>query len=116
MLFTSIRYTLDGSVARIEVAGQVRGAAAVQMQLTILEVILDFPRELVIDLHAATGLSNTGVDGLVMGYTLSIEYGTLYRVINAQRRVRHALQAVGVHDVLGDNDDIGALVLALGSR
>jgi anti-anti-sigma regulatory factor len=117
VLFTSISYKLDGSVARIGVAGQVRGAAATRMQLTILEVIIvEFPGELVIDLHAATGLSNTGVDALVTGDTLAIEYGSLYRIINAQHHVRHALQATGVHDVLRDSDDIGALVLALGSR
>jgi len=114
MPFTLTRYQLGSHVIMLDVAGEIRGAAVAQLELTLLEVIIaDFPRELIIDLHAATWLSSTGVNALVTGYTVAIEYGTLYRVINADHDVRHALEVAGVHDLLTNSDDVGALVLAL---
>jgi anti-anti-sigma factor len=114
MPFTLTRYQLDDHVIRLDVAGEIRGAAVAQLELSLLAVIIaDSPRELVIDLHPATWLSDTGVNALVTGYTVAIEYGTLYRVTNAHHDVRRALQIAGVHDLLTNSDDVGALVLAL---
>jgi anti-anti-sigma factor len=101
MPIASVRYDRSGHVVRLDLAGQIRGAAAVRLQLTILGVIIaEQPNELIIDLHAATTLSNSGVYALTTGYRAAIEYGTRFRVINAEHQVDRALRAAGCTTLL----------------
>jgi hypothetical protein len=71
------------------------------------------PDELQISLDAVSALSDPGVQVLMSGYVVAIDYGTRYRVRGARSQVRAGLQALGILDALGDSDDLGALLLAV---
>ena len=96
-----------------DVRGQVLGAAAVDLQLLIVEVIVDrLPDSLLMNLRHVTALSVGGVRGLVTGYVTAIDNGTAYRVLNAHGPARRILQTTATIDVLADSNDLGALLLA----
>ncbi|WP_329064306.1 STAS domain-containing protein [Amycolatopsis sp. NBC_01480] len=102
---------------RVDVAGCVLGAAAIDLQLLITEVILlERPDTLVINLHDVTALSIAGMHALLTGYATAIDYGTSYRVLHASGQARYVLRATGTLDMLADSDDLGALLLAVLAR
>lgn len=104
----------DCAAVRLDLAGEIVGAAVAHVRLMILEaIIIDRPAELVIDLNAVSWLSAPGLAALVCGYVTAVDYGTSYRVVNAHAEVRRTMQATGTLDMLADSDDIAALLLAL---
>jgi hypothetical protein len=92
----------------------VLGAAAVDLRLLIVKVIVDrLPDSLLINLHQVTALSVAGVRGLLAGYITAIDNGTNYRVLNAHGPARCVLETTATIDVLADSNDLGALLLAV---
>jgi hypothetical protein len=54
-----------------------------------------------------------GLDRVGVGAAAAVDYGSTYRVINSQGRVRRLLRATGTLEVLADSDDLGALLTAV---
>jgi anti-anti-sigma regulatory factor len=112
--FCATVHQAGGADLRVDVRGQVIGAAAVDLRLLIVEVIVGrLPDSLLINLHQVTALSVAGVHGLVVGYITAIDNGTTYRVLNAHGPARRVLQTTATIDVLADSNDLGALLLAV---
>lgn len=99
---------------RLDVAGQVLGGAADDLRLLITEVVLvDRPDTLLTNLHHVTALGVTGIAALLTGYLTAMDYGTSYHLLDAHGQARDVLQATGIIDMLADNNDLGALLLAV---
>ena len=81
--------------------------------LIIDAIVVDLADELVIDLGAVGFLDPAGVWVLIGGYEAAMDCGTVYRVVNARDQVHHALDAIGMVEVLADSQDVGAVLLAL---
>ncbi len=108
------RRCVDGAVVRLHLAGEVRGPAAGQLlALVLATVVVERADDLVIDLDAVGFLDPTGVWALLYGYGAAVEYGTVYRVLNAHGQPHRALRATGMLDVLRDSQDTGAALVAL---
>jgi anti-anti-sigma factor len=104
----------DRAAVRLDLAGDLHGAAVAQLRLRLLEsIIAERSDDLIIDLDAVTCLSPAALATLIVGCVTAIDYGTSYRVINAHDNVRRVIEASGTADLLADSDDIGALLLAL---
>jgi anti-anti-sigma regulatory factor len=112
--FCATVHQAGGADLRVDVRGQVLGAAAADLRLLIVDVIVDrLPDSLLINLHQVTALSVAGVRGLVAGYITAIDNGTTYRVLNAHGQARRILQSTATIDVLADSNDLGSLLLAV---
>jgi anti-anti-sigma regulatory factor len=74
---------------------------------------MDFADEVVVDLDAVRALDTAGVCVLIWAHHAAVEWGSVYRVVNAHGQVHRALLATGMQAVLADSEDIGALLLAL---
>jgi len=98
---------------RLDVRGQVLGAAATALEVLIIEaIVVRLPDTFLISLRHATALSIPGVRALLTGYITAVDYGTFYRVLHARGSVHHVLRATGTLEVLADSEDLGALMVA----
>jgi anti-anti-sigma factor len=99
---------------RLDLAGDLRGAAVEPLRLKIVHTITDSqPDELSLNLNAVTGLDPSGAAALMAGYLTAIEHGTIYRVVGARGMVHRVLDATGTLEVLADSNDLASLLLAV---
>lgn len=114
MPFTSTKQYVTDTVVRLQLAGEVRGPKVNQLGMSIIEsIVMDFADEVVVDLDAVRALDTAGVCVLIWAHHAAVEWGSVYRVVNAHGQVHRALLATGMQGVLADSEDIGALLLAL---
>jgi anti-anti-sigma factor len=112
--FSAHKHGAGSAGVRLDLAGEVRGTAANNLAVIVLDaIVVDSADEVYVDLDAVTYLDGAGVLALVCGYVAAVECGTTYRVVNARGQVYRALQATGTLDALADSEDLGALLLAL---
>jgi anti-sigma B factor antagonist len=112
--FSATKRCVNGGVFRLDLVGEVRGAAVDQLATLMIDaIVVDRAEELVIDLDAVSFLDAAGVWTLICGYAAAVEGDTLYRVVNARDQVHNSLQATGMLDVLADSQDVAAILLAL---
>jgi anti-anti-sigma regulatory factor len=63
----------DQTTLRVDLAGDLRGAAVVEVLLMLLEaIVVDRADELVIDLDAVACLGSAGLAALVCGYVTAV--------------------------------------------
>jgi anti-anti-sigma factor len=99
---------------RLAIVGAVHGVAAGRVRSVLAHLItVTRPDLLRVDLAGVSWLDEAGLTALVWGYAAAIDYGSTFRVINSQGRVRRVLRATGTLDVLADSDDLGALLIAV---
>jgi Low affinity iron permease len=91
---------------RLAIVGTVQGVAAGRVRSVLAHLTVTRPA-------GVSWLDEAGLTALVWGYAAAIDYGSTYRVINSQGRVRRVLRATGTLDVLADSDDLGALLVAV---
>jgi anti-anti-sigma regulatory factor len=101
-------------VVRLDLCGELRGAAVVRLRFALVELIaVARPDELLVNLARLASLDVTGAGALMSGYVIAIDYGTSYRVVNVPDQVHPVLQDLGLLEILTGSDDIGTLLLAL---
>lgn len=104
----------DDAAVVLRVAGLLGGPEVVMLQAAIVEAVVgDRADELVVDIAGVDRLGVCGHHVLVTGYVVAVEYGAVFRVINARGAVLAELQAKHTFDMLADSRDLGALLLAL---
>ncbi|HEY3690135.1 MAG TPA: STAS domain-containing protein [Pseudonocardiaceae bacterium] len=114
MPFSATIHPVGSAAVRLDVHGQVVGAAVDDLTLLIITTIVgEAPDMLLIDLRHVTALSGNGVRALLTGYATAIDYGTSFHVVHASGTARYSLQLTGTLDLLADSNDLGALLLAV---
>jgi anti-anti-sigma regulatory factor len=103
-----------GSRIRIEPQGALSCESAKRLHLIMTEVVIQWqPDDLHVSLLAVTALGDSGLDALIAGYVLAVDYGVRYYVTDVGDALRRSLQWAVVLDALADSDDLDALLLTM---
>jgi anti-anti-sigma factor len=114
MRFSASTQSQRCGVVRLDLCGELRGAAGPRLRFALVELIaVARPDELLVNLAGLASLDVAGAGALMSGYVIAIDYGTSYRVVNVPDQVHPVLQDRGLLDILTGNDHIGTLLLAL---
>ncbi|MFE9750223.1 STAS domain-containing protein [Saccharothrix saharensis] len=97
--------------------GHLRSLEAHRLGSTLVRtIVVDLPDRLQVDLQSVVSIDFAGVHALLSRYATAIEYGTRYRVADSDPEVGRVLRATDTFDLLGDSEDLGALLLAVLTR
>ncbi|GGR74941.1 anti-sigma factor antagonist [Micromonospora fulviviridis] len=100
MTFTVTRTGLDGSPARLRLAGELDLSTAPELTAAIDRLAAEGHRELLLDLAELTFCDSTGIAAFVRGDNLAAAAGGWLRITGATGRVARVLQMTGLAEVL----------------